>query len=170
MEKHTRPYSCENPQCNGRNFGDKAGLQRHEKEKHRSEKFCCPVGACPRSARGFGRKRNLDLHISRRHRGQMTDGVAVTEGPMNEEVGMSSDSLNSVGVGRSITDSVRRLELFVAPEGIESLRATLREFEARKTKLAEDHAKVDAVIDSLKKAMEVVLKKQAHRLESAVLQ
>ena len=100
----------------------------------------------------------------------MTDGVAVTEGPMNEEVGMSSDSLNSVGVGRSITDSVRRLELFVAPEGIESLRATLREFEARKTKLAEDHAKVDAVIDSLKKAMEVVLKKQAHRLESAVLQ
>jgi hypothetical protein len=149
MEKHTRPYSCQDPKCNGRSFGDKAGLQRHEKEKHSSEKFCCPVRPCPRSVRGFGRKRNLDLHISRRHRGQMTGGVPVAEGSMVEDAGMNSDSPDSVG----------DLELLVAPEGIESLSATLWEFEAKKTKLVEDHAKVDAVIDSLKKAMEVVLRK-----------
>ena len=50
----------------------------------------------------------------------MTDGVDVAEGSMNEDAGMSSDSLNSVGIGRSIADSVGRLELLVVPEGIES--------------------------------------------------
>ena len=150
MEKHTRPYTCEDPQCNGRTFGNKAGLQRHEREKHSSEKFSCPVRSCPRSSRGFGRKRNLDLHISRRHGSYMTGGVAVTEGPMDEDVEMnSSQPLQSVG----------GLEVLVTPEGIESLRATLRELEAKKMKLAEDHAKVDTVIDSLKMAMDVVLKK-----------
>jgi len=80
----------------------------------------------------------------------MTGGVAVTEGPMDEDVEMnSSQPLQSVG----------GLEVLVTPEGIESLRATLRELEAKKMKLAEDHAKVDTVIDSLKMAMDVVLKK-----------
>ncbi len=160
MDKHTRPYSCQDPQCHGRDFGDKAGLQRHEKEKHGNEKFCCPVRACPRSARGFGRKRNLDLHISSRHQAQKTRVMAVIEETMNEEAGMSSDPLplGLIGSEESSADIVGGLGLLVAPQSIESLRATLRELEAKKTELAEGQAKVDAVIDSLKRAMQLVSK------------
>jgi len=171
MDRHTRPYSCQEPKCHGRDFGDKAGLQRHEKEKHGSEKFCCPVRACPRSVRGFGRKRNLDLHISCRHATQMTGRVVVIEGTMNEEAGMHSDPVKSnlIGGENPSMDSVGGLGLLVPPQSIESLRATLRELEVKKTELAEDQAKVDAVIDSLKRAMELVLKKRAYGKESAVL-
>ena len=158
MDKHTRPYSCQDPQCHGRDFGDKAGLQRHEKEKHGIAKFCCPVLACSRSARGFGRKRNLDLHIASKHRAQVTGVGPMTDGTTNEEASMSSASRDNTGMEESGTNIVGDVGLLVAPQGIESLRATLRELEARKTELAEGQAKVDAVIDSLKRTMQLVLK------------
>jgi hypothetical protein len=158
MDKHTRPYSCQDPQCHGRDFGDKAGLQRHEKEKHGIAKFCCPVLACSHSARGFGRKRNLDLHIASKHQAQVTGVGPMTDGTTNEEAGMGSTSRENTGTEESGTNIVGDVGLLVAPQGIESLRATLRELEARKTELAEGQAKVDAVINSLKRTMQLVLK------------
>ncbi len=158
MDKHTRPYSCQVPQCHGRDFGDKAGLQRHEKEKHGIAKFCCPVLACSRSARGFGRKRNLDLHIASKHRAEVTGVLAMIDGMTNEEASTGSASRENTRMEESSTNSVTNVGLLVAPQGIESLRATLRELEAKKTELAEGQAKVDAVIDSLKRAMQLVLK------------
>ncbi|KAE9362548.1 hypothetical protein N431DRAFT_433712 [Stipitochalara longipes BDJ] len=158
MNKHTRPYSCQDAQCHGRDFGDKAGLQRHEKEKHGNEKFCCSVRACPRSSRGFGRKRNLELHILSRHKTQMAGVLSAIEGTTNQEQSMTSDALKIVGGEDSRMDSVGVPGLLVAPEGIESLRVTLWELEAKKTELAQSQAKVDADIDSLKRAMQLVLK------------
>lgn len=158
MDKHTRPYSCQDPQCHGRDFGDKAGLQRHEKEKHGIAKFCCPVLACSRSARGFGRKRNLDLHIASKHRAQVTGVRPMTDGTTNEGESMTSASRDTTGMEESSTKIVADVGLLVAPQGIESLRVTLRELEAKKTELAEGQAKVDAVIDSLKRTMQLVLK------------
>ena len=158
MDKHTRPYSCQDPQCHGRDFGDKAGLQRHEKEKHGVAKFCCPVLPCSRSSRGFGRKRNLDLHIASRHRAQVTGVGQMTDETKNEGWSMTSASRETTGMEESSTKSVADVGLLVAPQGIESLRATLRELEAKKTELAEGQAKVDAVIDSLKKTMQLALK------------
>ncbi|PMD16780.1 hypothetical protein NA56DRAFT_302231 [Hyaloscypha hepaticicola] len=158
MDKHTRPYSCQVPQCHGRDFGDKAGLQRHEKEKHGIAKFCCPVLACSRSARGFGRKRNLDLHIASKHRVQVTGAGPMTDRTTNEEASMGFASRENSEMEESGTKIVADLGLLVAPPGVESLRATLRELEAKKTELAEGQAKVDAVIDSLKRTMQLVMK------------
>jgi hypothetical protein len=71
---------------------------------------------------------------------------------------MSSASRDSTGMEKSSANSVAGVGILVAPPGIESLRATLRELEAKKTELAEGQAKVDAVIDSLKRTMQLVLK------------
>jgi hypothetical protein len=74
---------------------------------------------------------------------------------------MSSASRDNTGMEESGTKSVADLGLLVAPPGIESLRATFRELEAaeaKKTELAEAQAKVIAVIDSLKRTMQLALK------------
>jgi hypothetical protein len=63
MDKHRRPYTCSDPSCNGIGFGDKAGLRRHEQEKHGTFKHLCPNNQCRRHVKGFSRKRNRDLHL-----------------------------------------------------------------------------------------------------------
>jgi hypothetical protein len=82
----------------------------------------------------------------------------MTDGTANEEASMGSASREKAQMEESSTNSVADMGLLVAPPGIESLRATLRELEAKKTELAEGQAKVDAVIDSLKRTMQLVLK------------
>ncbi|KAF4628756.1 hypothetical protein G7Y89_g9397 [Cudoniella acicularis] len=90
-----RPYACQEPQCNGLDFGDKGELQRHEKENHRAEKFCCTIRGCPRSIRGFGRKRNLDLHFLSKHRAGVTGAIVGGERTINKEVEMNSNIVGS---------------------------------------------------------------------------
>jgi hypothetical protein len=100
----------------------------------------------------------LDLHIASKHQAQVTGVGPMTDGTTNEEAGMGSTSRENTGTEESGTNIVGDVGLLVAPQGIESLRATLRELEARKTELAEGQAKVDAVINSLKRTMQLVLK------------
>ena len=75
MDKHTRPYICDEPGCeNIRGFTYSGGLHRHQKEVHRQHggprSAClCPYKDCKRSTGlGFSRKENLAEHIRRVHR------------------------------------------------------------------------------------------------------
>lgn len=144
MEKHTRPYSCSNPACNGIDFGDKAGLQRHEKEKHGTVKVRCPVSSCPRHKRGFGRKRNLELHIVARH----------------QEAERSMNNKNSEPPKSIENDDSEDLEAFSgvakASEHMDRLKTKLQELETRKKELVESQAKVDGDIQAVKRTMQLV--------------
>jgi hypothetical protein len=67
-DRHTRPYPCTHSSCNGKGFGDKGTLARHQREVHGSQTYTCPVLSCPRNKQGFSRKYNLWEHKRRRHR------------------------------------------------------------------------------------------------------
>lgn len=75
MDKHTRPYVCDEPGCeNIRGFTYSGGLSRHRKEVHRHDGgpkgFCmCPYTDCKRNTGvGFSRRENLQEHIRRCHK------------------------------------------------------------------------------------------------------
>ena len=75
MDKHTRPYVCEEPECeNIRGFTYSGGLLRHQREVHRQHggpraARMCPHKDCKRSTGvGFSRKENLQEHLRRVHR------------------------------------------------------------------------------------------------------
>ena len=75
MDKHRRPYVCEEPGCeNLRGFTYSGGLHRHQREVHRQHggpraKCFCPHKDCKRSTgEGFTRKENLAEHLRRVHR------------------------------------------------------------------------------------------------------
>lgn len=75
MDKHERPYVCEEPECdNIRGFTYSGGLLRHQREVHRQhggpKASCkCPYPDCKRHVGvDFSRKENLAEHIRRVHR------------------------------------------------------------------------------------------------------
>ena len=75
MDRHTRPYTCEEPGCeNIRGFTYAGGLHRHQREVHRQHggpkaKCMCPHQDCKRSTGlGFSRRENLLEHLRRVHR------------------------------------------------------------------------------------------------------
>ncbi|ERF72194.1 hypothetical protein EPUS_02081 [Endocarpon pusillum Z07020] len=65
--KHGKPYICQVPDCKHTRFGDKGGLDRHNREVHGSQTHCCPITSCKRHVRGFARKYNLIEHLKRCH-------------------------------------------------------------------------------------------------------
>ena len=75
MDKHERPYVCEEPECdNIRGFTYSGGLLRHQREVHRQhggpKASCkCPYPDCKRHVgEDFSRKENLAEHLRRVHR------------------------------------------------------------------------------------------------------
>ncbi|KAH7379645.1 hypothetical protein BKA64DRAFT_229682 [Cadophora sp. MPI-SDFR-AT-0126] len=68
--KHSKPYICQVPNCKHTRFGDKGGLDRHNREVHGSQTYCCPITSCKRHVRGFPRKYNLFEHQKRCHSSQ----------------------------------------------------------------------------------------------------
>lgn len=75
MDKHNRPYVCEEPECEKiRGFTYSGGLLRHQREVHRQhggpKALCkCPHPDCKRSiGTGFSRKENLYEHLRRVHK------------------------------------------------------------------------------------------------------
>jgi hypothetical protein len=68
--KHSKPYICQVPNCKHTRFGDKGGLDRHNREVHGSQTHCCPITSCKRHVRGFPRKYNLFEHQKRCHSSQ----------------------------------------------------------------------------------------------------
>jgi hypothetical protein len=151
MEKHTRPYSCLNPACNDVNFADKAGLQRHEKEKHGTVKVLCPVSSCPRHKRGFPRKRNLESHIVARHQ--------KVERSVNAIFDKNSESPKSIE-----NDDNEDFQAFggvVKASGhMDRLKTKLQELETRKKELVESQAKVDADIQAVQRTMQLVFARE----------
>lgn len=101
MDKHTRPYICEEPGCeNLRGFTYLGGLLRHQREVHRRHggprAACfCPHQDCKRSTGvGFSRKENLAEHLRRVHR----DGAAQASAASQEmEQRPSSQTLPAAG-------------------------------------------------------------------------
>ena len=75
MDKHERPYVCDEPECdNIRGFTYSGGLLRHQREVHRQHggpkaSCMCPYPDCKRHVGvGFSRKENLAEHLRRVHR------------------------------------------------------------------------------------------------------
>lgn len=75
MDKHNRPYVCEEPGCEKiQGFTYSGGLLRHQREVHRQHggpkaSCMCPHRDCKRSTGvGFSRKENLSEHLRRVHR------------------------------------------------------------------------------------------------------
>ena len=74
MDKHERPYVCEEPECEHRGFTYSGGLTRHQREVHRQHggpkaSCMCPYPDCKRHVGvGFSRKENLAEHLRRVHR------------------------------------------------------------------------------------------------------
>ena len=141
MDKHTRPYMCTNPSCNGINLSNKAGLPWHERERHGAARYFCPTLSCIRHRRGFARKRNLDAHFASRHNSTSSTVLAVSKFPESENLseGMEEETAEVESV------SERR-----------GLNAKLRELEMRKEELTASQMKVDEDIPALKRTMELV--------------
>ena len=74
MDKHERPYKCQEPECNKlAGFTYSGGLLRHQREVHKKRSptqklMWCPVSECNRSSgKPFTRYENLKEHIRRVH-------------------------------------------------------------------------------------------------------
>lgn len=103
MDKHTRPYVCEEIGCEKiQGFTYSGGLHRHQREVHHQHggpkaSCLCPHRDCKRSllGRGFTRKENLAEHLRRVHRGDVDEPAVSSQslGPTIAEV-FSSTSPN----------------------------------------------------------------------------
>ena len=100
MDKHIRPYICEEPGCESlRGFTYLGGLLRHQREVHRRHggprAACfCPHQDCKRSTGvGFSRKENLAEHLRRVHR----DGAAQASAASQEMEQRPSQTLSNNG-------------------------------------------------------------------------
>lgn len=101
MDKHDRPYKCEDPACRKlRGFTYSGGLLRHRREVHKAgagaarNAFHCPFPYCKRNVgSGFTRKENLNEHIRRVHRTPATEHS-------------SEDVVSELVVAAAATDSV----------------------------------------------------------------
>ncbi|CZR52082.1 uncharacterized protein PAC_01959 [Phialocephala subalpina] len=67
---HSKSYICQVPNCKHTHFGNKGGLDRHNREVHGSQAHFCPITSCKRHVRGFPRKYNLSEHQKRCHSSQ----------------------------------------------------------------------------------------------------
>jgi len=81
MDKHNRPYICDEPGCETiRGFTYSGGLTRHQREVHHQHggpkaSRMCPYPTCKRSTgRGFSRKENLQEHMRRCHKEPNSEG------------------------------------------------------------------------------------------------
>lgn len=109
MDKHTRPYVCEEIGCEKiQGFTYSGGLHRHQREVHYQHggpkaSCLCPHRDCKRSliGRGFTRKENLVEHLRRVHRGDV-DEPAVPSHPVSSVIPgvFSSTSPNAAQFSR----------------------------------------------------------------------
>jgi hypothetical protein len=73
MDKHDRPYKCNEPGCDKvQGFTYSGGLLRHQREVHKMNQstaieLYCQYANCDRSTRPFTRSENLREHNRRRH-------------------------------------------------------------------------------------------------------
>jgi hypothetical protein len=127
MDKHERPYSCQEPGCEKlQGFTYSGGLLRHEREVHKKhggprDALMCPHASCKRSSGvGFTRKENLNEHLRRVHnsadKGESSTHREQIES--DDEQSRKRRRPNSVSTVRSLSDTddalreeVKRLRL-----------------------------------------------------------
>jgi hypothetical protein len=143
MDKHTRPYTCKNPICNGINFGDRAGLQRHEREKHEAVKYFCQISACPRHRKGFARKTHLELHVGARHKSGASKSEAIFNSVSNKKLEIMEEDLSETEKSGEMG------------RGIDGLKAKLKELETRKKLLAASQLKVEEDIGAVVRTLQL---------------
>lgn len=94
MDKHDRPYKCQDPDCDKlAGFTYSGGLLRHQREVHKmhtpGKRLMCPFPNCNRSSgKGFTRQENLKEHIRRLHK---TNGTPATD------IGLAQNDMFEVG-------------------------------------------------------------------------
>lgn len=132
MDKHDRPYKCQDPDCDKlAGFTYSGGLLRHQREVHKmhapGRRLMCPFPNCNRSSgKGFTRQENLKEHIRRLHK---TNGVpnAVTTVVQNDTIGAVHSPGHSPGFASPTSRSAKRRRLSTessrtSEEDIHSLR------------------------------------------------
>jgi hypothetical protein len=144
MGKHTKPYICTETSCSRPNFSDKAGLRRHESEKHRKHgavRYYCQLESCPRNREGFARKRNRDSHVKTCRKTSSRQGV-IDYSPIGDVEDFSKYPESSVGEVEMNDDQVVSGRNGGVGE-MDSLRSKLQELETRKRELAVSQARVE---------------------------
>jgi hypothetical protein len=146
MDKHTRPFTCKNPTCNGTNFGDRASLQRHRREKHQAARYFCQISACPRHHKGFARKTHLDLHMVARHK----PGASNSETSRNPDSPVFDRDLESLE-----GDQTGKENSGIVGRGLDGLKAKLKELEARRKLLAASQLKTEEDILAVQRTLQL---------------
>ncbi|KAE9365902.1 hypothetical protein N431DRAFT_487789 [Stipitochalara longipes BDJ] len=146
MNKHARPFTCKNPTCNGTNFGDRAGLQRHEREKHQAARYFCQISACPRHSKGFARKTHLDMHMLARHKLGASNSPA-PQNPESPEFDREVETMEGGQIEKENCDMVW--------SGLDGLSAKLKELEAKRKLLATSQLKVEEDILAVQRTLQL---------------
>ena len=139
MDKHNRPYVCEEPGCEKINgFTYSGGLSRHQREVHRQhggpKASChCPHKDCKRSTGvGFSRKENLHEHLRRVHRDAGTEQTEEPETPLNE----APSAIGSRKRRRPVADDADEgNEVGTLQQEVKKLRRELQEKDERLKRL-----------------------------------
>lgn len=137
MDKHNRPYVCDEPGCeNIRGFTYSGGLLRHKREVHRQhggpKASCfCPHKDCKRSAGvGFSRRENLHEHLRRVHRDAGDNAKDKTEPEHLADLGGSRKRRRAAQVEEEEKDDDESLQ-----QEVKKLRRELQEKDDRLKKL-----------------------------------
>ena len=151
MDKHERPYVCEEPECeNVRGFTYSGGLLRHQREVHRQHggpkaSCMCPYPDCKRHVGvGFSRKENLAEHLRRVHRDA---GADPTQHEASE--GAQHTTSRASGTGRKRRRAV--------PEDVEGGEEDL---EQEVKKLKKELQEKDERLEKLEKQVQLLMRGQ----------
>ena len=125
MDKHNRPYVCEERGCEKiQGFTYSGGLLRHQREVHGQHggpkaSCMCPHRDCKRSTgRGFSRKENLFEHLRRVHRGFESEKETP---PSGTTTGAPSSTFEQVGGGAQVRKRRRGDDSFVDDDEVDNV-------------------------------------------------
>ncbi|KAN0102998.1 hypothetical protein V8E51_011311 [Hyaloscypha variabilis] len=152
MDKHTRAYKCPVSGCKVKDFSNAGDLRRHRREVHASPAFTCPVLACKRHRKGFGRKDNLIQHLKRTH-GEDSNDFSLTSNSLtnkNQETVTSPNGDSSMGSESG--DSAGDEKELVPSKSTDKASLTAKLQELQKLK-EEAIAKFDGDIAALKRVL-----------------
>lgn len=159
MDKHERPYVCEEPECEHRGFTYSGGLTRHQREVHRQHggpkaSCMCPYPDCKRHVGvGFSRKENLAEHLRRVHRTTNAGQNLKTEASQ----GAQDELLGASGTGkkrRRAVVVVRDDDDVEGDDGDDDEEDLEREVKKLKKELREK----DERLDKLEKQVQVLMR------------
>jgi len=111
--KHSKPFIYQVLNCKHTRFGDKGGLDRHNREVHGSQTHFCPITSCKPHQRGFPRKYNLFEYQKRYHSSQSLDLVPPSilrqQNHTSDNMKRQEESYNGESSSETATVGGRRL-------------------------------------------------------------